>query len=277
MGIVDIGVQEGDRDGRDPLIPQGGGDRANGRFVQRDPDGAVDVDSLRDGETPASRNERHGLFDLEVVLVVAAFVGDLEDVAEAAGRHERRLRALALDQGVGGERGAMDEERQVREAQARFGQEGARSLDNGLLGRARRGQDLGGPPALTIFDDDVGERSTDIGGYPGADRTLSGSIECCPPPLLLPVPDLCPGNFFCMTPAQTKRRLGLLSLVVSAVLVAVKFYAYFLTRSQVVLTDALESIINVFTSGFALYSLYLAGCPKTKITPTATAKLSTCR
>ena len=65
-----------------------------------------------------------------------------------------------------------------------------------------------------------------------------------------------------MTVAQTKNRLGLLSLVVSVALVAVKFYAYHLTRSQAVLTDALESIINVFTSGFALYSLYLAGLPK---------------
>ena len=65
-----------------------------------------------------------------------------------------------------------------------------------------------------------------------------------------------------MTPSQTKRRLGLLSLVVSVVLVAIKFYAYQLTRSQAVLTDALESIINVFTSGFAIYSLYLAGLPK---------------
>ena len=65
-----------------------------------------------------------------------------------------------------------------------------------------------------------------------------------------------------MTPNQTKRRLGLLSLVVSAGLVAIKFYAYHLTRSQAVLTDALESIINVFTSGFALYSLYLASLPK---------------
>ena len=59
-----------------------------------------------------------------------------------------------------------------------------------------------------------------------------------------------------------KRRLGLLSLVVSAGLVTIKFYAWYLTRSQVVLTDALESIINVFTSGFALYSLYLADLPK---------------
>ena len=65
-----------------------------------------------------------------------------------------------------------------------------------------------------------------------------------------------------MTPAQTKTRLGLLSLVVSIGLVTVKFYAYHLTLSQAVLTDALESIINVFTSGFALYSLHLADRPK---------------
>ena len=65
-----------------------------------------------------------------------------------------------------------------------------------------------------------------------------------------------------MPTSRRKRRLGLLSLVVSVGLLLIKFYAYYLTRSQAVLTDALESIINVFTSGFALYSLYLAGLPK---------------
>ena len=76
-----------------------------------------------------------------------------------------------------------------------------------------------------------------------------------------------------MTPTQTKRRLGLLSLVVSVGLVAVKFYAYKLTHSQAVLTDALESIINVFTSGFALYSLYLASLPKDENHPYGHGKI----
>jgi cation diffusion facilitator family transporter len=70
-----------------------------------------------------------------------------------------------------------------------------------------------------------------------------------------------------------KRRLGLLSLVVSVVLVLTKFYAYRLTQSQVVLTDALESIINVFTSGFALYSLYLADLPKDENHPYGHGKI----
>ena len=76
-----------------------------------------------------------------------------------------------------------------------------------------------------------------------------------------------------MTPTQTKQSLGLLSLVVSVGLVAVKFYAYRLTHSQAVLTDALESIINVFTSGFALYSLYLAGLPKDENHPYGHGKI----
>ena len=76
-----------------------------------------------------------------------------------------------------------------------------------------------------------------------------------------------------MTSSQTKYRLGLLSLAVSVGLVAIKFYAYYLTRSQAVLTDALESIINVATSGFALYSLYLAGLPKDENHPYGHGKI----
>ncbi len=76
-----------------------------------------------------------------------------------------------------------------------------------------------------------------------------------------------------MPTSRRKRRLGLLSLVVSVGLVLIKFYAYYLTRSQAVLTDALESIINVFTSGFALYSLYLAGLPKDENHPYGHGKI----
>lgn len=76
-----------------------------------------------------------------------------------------------------------------------------------------------------------------------------------------------------MTLTFSKNRLGLLSLVVSIVLVLIKFYAYFLTRSQAVLTDALESIINVFTSAFALYSIYLAGQPKDQNHPYGHGKI----
>lgn len=52
-----------------------------------------------------------------------------------------------------------------------------------------------------------------------------------------------------------------LSLAVALVLMAVKFYAYWLTRSAAVLSDALESIINVAASSFAMGSIWMAARP----------------
>ena len=52
------------------------------------------------------------------------------------------------------------------------------------------------------------------------------------------------------------------SFVVSILLMGIKFFAFYLTDSNAILTDAVESIINVFASGFAFYSIYLAAQPK---------------
>jgi cation diffusion facilitator family transporter len=57
-------------------------------------------------------------------------------------------------------------------------------------------------------------------------------------------------------------RIILLSLIVSFLLTAAKFAAYFLTHSVAILSDALESIINVVAGAFASYSIYLAGKPR---------------
>src|SRR5262245_6113025 len=56
-------------------------------------------------------------------------------------------------------------------------------------------------------------------------------------------------------------RIAWLSLLASAVLLAVKFVAYQLTDSAAVLSDALESIVNVIASGFALFSITLSARP----------------
>ncbi len=45
-------------------------------------------------------------------------------------------------------------------------------------------------------------------------------------------------------------------------LLAAKFVAFFYTHSNTILTDALESIINVLAGFFALYSLHLSSKPK---------------
>ena len=58
-----------------------------------------------------------------------------------------------------------------------------------------------------------------------------------------------------------------LSLSVGAILMAAKFYAFHLTRSSAVFSDALESIINVVASAFALGSIILAAKPPDKSHP----------
>jgi cation diffusion facilitator family transporter len=53
-----------------------------------------------------------------------------------------------------------------------------------------------------------------------------------------------------------------ISFIVSFIICIVKFWAFIVTGSLVILSDALESIINVAGAAFAWYSVYLAGKPK---------------
>jgi cation diffusion facilitator family transporter len=52
-----------------------------------------------------------------------------------------------------------------------------------------------------------------------------------------------------------------ISLSVSVILMAVKFYTFHLTGSSAVLSDALESIINVVAAAFAVVSIWMAAQP----------------
>lgn len=53
----------------------------------------------------------------------------------------------------------------------------------------------------------------------------------------------------------------------SVILFILKFVAYFMTHSLSVLSDALESIVNVLAGAIGLYSLYVASKPKDKEHP----------
>ncbi|KAA6430824.1 cation transporter [Rufibacter glacialis] len=64
-----------------------------------------------------------------------------------------------------------------------------------------------------------------------------------------------------------------LMLVLALVLLSIKFGAYFLTNSNAILTDALESIINFVTGGVALYSVFLAAKPKDQDHPYGHGKI----
>ena len=60
----------------------------------------------------------------------------------------------------------------------------------------------------------------------------------------------------------SNKKAILISLCTSVLLMLAKFLAFFITNSNAILTDAVESIVNVLASGFAFYSIYLATLPK---------------
>jgi cation diffusion facilitator family transporter len=68
-------------------------------------------------------------------------------------------------------------------------------------------------------------------------------------------------------------RAGLISLVVSVVLLAAKYQAYLLTGSTAILSDALESIVNVVAAIFALGGLIFAGRPADRNHPYGHGKI----
>ncbi|HVT89728.1 MAG TPA: cation diffusion facilitator family transporter [Tepidisphaeraceae bacterium] len=73
--------------------------------------------------------------------------------------------------------------------------------------------------------------------------------------------------------ANRERRAASLSLMVGVLLSIIKFGAYIMTGSAVVFSDALESIVNVLASGFALYAIILAHTPADRDHPYGHGKI----
>ena len=72
---------------------------------------------------------------------------------------------------------------------------------------------------------------------------------------------------------RIRLRAGMISLAVGIALLWVKFFAYQLTGSTAVLSDALESIVNVVAALFAIGSLLFAGRPADRNHPYGHGKI----
>jgi cation diffusion facilitator family transporter len=72
---------------------------------------------------------------------------------------------------------------------------------------------------------------------------------------------------------QNKVKVMRLMLIFSTLLLALKFFAWYLTRSNAILTDALESIVNVVAGGFALFSIIYASRPRDEDHPYGHGKI----
>ena len=70
-----------------------------------------------------------------------------------------------------------------------------------------------------------------------------------------------------MEATQQNLRIQKWVAIISLVLLTIKFIAYYSTHSVAILTDALESIVNVAAGFIGLYSLYVAARPKDRDHP----------
>ena len=73
--------------------------------------------------------------------------------------------------------------------------------------------------------------------------------------------------------SRVRTRAGLLSLLVSLVLLAAKYQAYRMTGSTAILSDALESIVNVVAAVFALGGIAFAAQPADRNHPYGHGKI----
>jgi len=76
-----------------------------------------------------------------------------------------------------------------------------------------------------------------------------------------------------MNKAKEKIKAMKLVLFIGTLLMGFKFFTFYITNSQGILTDALESIINVLSGVLALYGLYYAAKPKDEDHPYGHGKI----
>ena len=165
---VQVAVKQADRDRDHVLLGQCTGDFVNPVFVQGLQHGACRVEPLIDLEAEIARHEWPRLLEVDVVEVRPDLAADLQHVAEALGGDERGPWGLALDQGVGGDGGAVDE---VGDGVRRDVALGENAFDRvqEAPGRIRRsGGDLrdSGRPGVFGEQHGIGEGTADVHANP---------------------------------------------------------------------------------------------------------------
>ena len=161
---IGVRVQEHDGHRGHARAHQGLGARHQGPFVERLAHAPVRAHALRHFEAEMAGHQRGRARDVDVVQLVLALASDLQRVGEARGGDEPRHRPLALDEGVGEERGGVHHAREVGWIHAALAEQsrhpGGHRAGRIVVGGEDLAIDL--PPALVVVDDEVGEGTADV-------------------------------------------------------------------------------------------------------------------
>ena len=167
MDRIDEGVQQADGDAFYFFLADQRDQCVDGGLIERAHDPAGVVQSFRHRQAEVARDEGLGQHDVQVVLVVTAFVAHREDVAKTLGGDEGGAGALALDDGVGRQGGAVDDQSDVGGCDAGGLGDGAKTVQHALFGCGLGGQHLGGGACAALLEGEVGEGAADIDGKAG--------------------------------------------------------------------------------------------------------------
>ena len=163
VGGIGVGVQQGDRHGGDARLPHRGHRPLYVTGVERREHAAAGIDTLAHLQAQAPLHQRRRLAVGEVVEPRRAQPRDLQHVAEALGGDQRHRRALALQDGVGGDREAVHDLGHAGGRQVQLGQRVSKAAQHAtsVVVRRARHLDHGGPAALGQGDD-VGKGPADV-------------------------------------------------------------------------------------------------------------------
>ena len=165
---IRVGVHVTDGHALDSVLFKRGDTGLDANLIEQLQDSTGKICAFGDREAELSRYERDGLLNHDVVLIVAALIADLEDVAEPFGGDKCSLGALPLEDCVGCERRAVQNKRQRPCLKTGLAERGFDPGDHPFFGSGRCRQHLGGRSHARRIENNIRERAADIHRQPHA-------------------------------------------------------------------------------------------------------------
>ncbi len=159
---VGVGVHEEDRDRFDAERFDLAGERRQRGGVERRDDLALAADALGHLEPQRARDQRLVAAIVQVERVGPVAARDFEHVAKARRRDEGRLGALALDQRIDDERGAVVDETRLVRRELHLVEAVEDAFDEISVGRRALG--VGDAVVLVVVRNEISEGTADIDG-----------------------------------------------------------------------------------------------------------------
>ena len=161
---VSIGMQQPYGEALDGLDLDALDQLGDGRFIQVLQHPATVIHPFAHSKAQRARYQRWIAVGIEVVLVEAVFVADLQGIAMALGGDERSAGATALDQSIGGKRGAVGDEGHIGRYCRGLREHLRDALHESLGWISRGGQYFGGIPCCPDLQNCVGKSAADVDG-----------------------------------------------------------------------------------------------------------------